>query len=103
MIERGGFFWFDPFGDAPHDAEVSGSAGGPISWGGAPSWPFEYRERPFGLIPLLPWRRRSRYEPHFQFFTDRSPDAATSDAPQMTISRKYVVAAVGFEPTTSSV
>lgn len=78
MTERGGFFWFDPFGDAPADAEVSGHAGGPISWGGTLTWPFERRESeyPF-LLPLLSWssfgQRRSRYEPHFQFFTDVDP------------------------------
>ena len=44
MNERGGFFWFDPFGEAPADAEVSGCAGGPIAWGGTLSWPFEQRE-----------------------------------------------------------
>jgi len=79
----GGFFWFDPFGAAPADADVSGHAGGPITWGGVPSWPFERRESPSGLRPLLSefaFRRpRPRHEPHFQMRTDVDPNAPPAD------------------------
>lgn len=94
-VERGGFFWFDPFGEAPADAEVSGQAGGPIAWGGVPSWPFERAESPLGFGPLLSGfafrQRRPRYEPHFRFFTDVNPE--TVPKPEFTEikwERRYI-------------
>lgn len=98
MNERGGFFWFDPFGNAPADAEVSGTAGGPIAWGGTPSWPFERQESELPFLSLLShqsfWRRRPRHEPHFQFFTDRDPDAPRPpEETRITVTRHYVILA----------
>lgn len=90
----GGFFWFDPFGNAPADADVSGRAGGPISWGGSPSWPFERDEpryfSPFSSI-IAPLFRRRWQEPHFQFRTDLDPDAPPSPEPAIIWERKYVI------------
>ena len=87
-----GFFWFDPFGSAPAEATVSGSAGGFISWGGRPGWPFEW-PRSDGFIPLITGRRYPM--PFFQACTAVDPDAPPEDEPvTLTVTRKVVFRAL---------
>ena len=86
----GGFFWFDPFGNAPRYETVSGTAGGFISWGGLPGWPFE-RPEGWASIFFAPVLVRRRSEPHFQLVTAIDPDAPKPDEPvRIEWKRSYV-------------